>query len=248
MTDSVDKLRKKFFQAVAIIIALVATVLTIFTIQKTSGNSVLELFVNFAVKSIEDIGYLGVFFLMILESALVPIPSEVVMMFSGFLISMGKMNFTYSIAAGTVGNLLGSILLFYIGKKFGIRFFEKYGKFFFITDRDLSRANRLFERHGSKIIFFGRMMPAVRTVISLPAGIARMDIQKFALYTLLGSIPWNALLVYLGYLFGSNWSSVLSYLKYLDYLGIIVLCLLIGLFYYYRGRDFDSSASSKTPI
>jgi membrane protein DedA with SNARE-associated domain len=171
---------------------------------------------------------------MTLESALIPIPSEVVMTFSGFLVGSNVLNVYFVLISGTMGNLLGSIILYLVGEKIGLEFLKYYGKYFLIDDSDLDRANRLFMNHGSKIILIGRMLPAIRTVISLPAGLAKMNFKKFSIYTLIGSIPWNLMLIYIGIILKDNWKIILGYSKILDYAMIIVLLLLIFLYYYYK--------------
>ncbi|MEM0178380.1 MAG: DedA family protein [Fervidicoccaceae archaeon] len=193
--------------------------------------------VNYSTELILRIGYIGIFILMTLESALIPIPSEVVMTFSGFLVWRGQLNLVLVILAGTLGNLLGAFILYKIGSGPGLSFVEKYGKYFLISEKEIERARNLFIRYGNMIVFSGRMMPAVRTVVSLPAGIAKMKILPFLLLTLVGSIPWNAILTYLGYLLGENWIIVENYARTIDYAAIIIIILLIAGYFIYIKRE-----------
>ena len=141
-----------------------------------------ELLAGFITNVISQIGYIGVFFLMVLESALIPIPSEVIMPFSGFLIATGQFNIFYVLVAGTLGNLIGSVIAYYIGLNVGRKLILKYGKYILIDEKHLDLADSWFQRFGDKIIFVSRNLPAVRTYISLPAGISKMNIFKFSIY------------------------------------------------------------------
>ncbi len=184
-----------------------------------------------AVDIVEKIGYLGVFVLMTLESALIPIPSEAVMPFAGFLASQGKMDLWVATLMGTLGNLLGSVLTYYLGAKYGREFLLRYGKYLLISKHHVTYIENLFSKHGSLIILAGRMMPAVRTVISFPAGVARMNFYIFALLTFLGSIPWNLALTYVGLILGENWAIVEEYMIYVDIVVVIALIICIAIFY-----------------
>ncbi|MEK6909974.1 MAG: DedA family protein, partial [Candidatus Aenigmatarchaeota archaeon] len=156
-----------------------------------------------------------------LESALIPIPSEVIMPFSGFLVATGEFNFFYVLAAGTLGNLVGSVISYYIGSSVGRNLILKYGKYVFIDEGHLNLADRWFKKFGDWIIFISRNLPAVRTYISLPAGVTKMNIIKFSIYTFIGSVPWNALLLYAGVLMGQKWETILKYTTFLDVAVII---------------------------
>ncbi|HEW63618.1 MAG: alkaline phosphatase [Fervidicoccus fontis] len=224
--------KQSFFIIFALSFLIILT--SVYFYHSLSSNSILQLVTNYSVTIISKIGYLGIFFLMTLESALIPIPSEVVMTFSGFLVGSNVLNVYFVLISGTMGNLLGSIILYLVGEKIGLEFLKYYGKYFLIDDSDLDRANRLFMNHGSKIILIGRMLPAIRTVISLPAGLAKMNFKKFSIYTLIGSISWNLMLIYIGIILKDNWEIILGYSKILDYAMIIVLLLLIFLYYYYK--------------
>jgi len=182
---------------------------------------------NFIINLIDTTGYLGIFFLMVLESALMPIPSEIIMPFAGFLVSKGNLDFTLVLLAGTLGNVIGSWLAYFLGVFGGRKFIIKYGKYLFIKENHLKVAEKWFEKYGSLAILFSRNLPAIRTVISLPAGIAKMNFKKFSLFTFIGSIPWNFLLTYLGYMLGENWKIITQYSEIIDI--IIVIGLIVGI-------------------
>lgn len=231
------KIDKSAAVYLSVLFLLVASLLAIYVLQIRTGSSVTEEVVNYSLELVEKIGYIGIFVLMTLESALIPIPSEIVMTFSGFLASSGKMSLTLAVAAGTLGNLAGSIILYKIGSGPGLSLLSKYGKYILISRNDIERAQRLFSKYGAAIVFAGRMLPAVRTVISLPAGIAKMDELKFVLYTLLGSIPWNFMLAYAGYLLGENWSIVEGYARIIDYIAVLAIILLVLIYIFYKRRS-----------
>ena len=179
--------------------------------------------VDFITSQISQLGYAGIFVLMVLESALIPIPSEIIMPFSGFLVSENKLDFTATVLAGSVGNLVGSIATYYLGQKIRREVILKYGRFFFIRENHLVFAEQIFQRHGSKLTFVARLLPAVRTYISLPAGIGKTPIKKFVLYTFAGSVIWNALLLYAGMQLGKSWKNIETYSPILDGIAAVVL-------------------------
>ena len=163
---------------------------------------------------ISSYGYLAVFILMLAEAACIPVPSELTMPFAGAL-SAGAaagmhMNLMLAIAAGVAGNVAGSYLAWGVGAYGGRAAWYRWGRYILLRDDDIDRAERWFGRHGGKAVFFGRLLPAVRTFISLPAGLARMPPARFGLYTVLGCIPWTAALTGAGYLVGKNWANVAS--------------------------------------
>lgn len=169
---------------------------------------------------------------MTLESALIPVPSEIIMPFSGFLVWSEKLAWWPVIMWGTVGNLAGSLIAYYIGRYGGRAFILKYGKYILISSEDIERAEKWFNKYGSFSIFFSRLLPVVRTFISLPAGIARMPVFKFSLYTFLGSLPWSILLTYSGLIAGENWKSLEAYFRKFDWLIIAIIILAIGWWLY----------------
>lgn len=160
---------------------------------------------------IEAWGYWAIFFGMALESANVPIPSELIFGFAGYQVYLGKLDFVMATTCGVLGGLLGSIVSYSAGYYGGRPFITKYGKYFFITSNKLALAQRWFDRYGLAAVLIGRLLPVIRTFISLPAGIGRVDFAKFVIYTVLGSIPWTVALTYIGEVLGENWQLLTAY-------------------------------------
>ena len=186
--------------------------------------------VNFIVESVSSFGYIGIFVMMFLESSFFPFPSEVVMIPAGYLASKGEMNIYMVIFAGVLGSLAGAIFNYYLAIKFGRAFLLKYGKYLLIKKETLEKMEDFFAKHGDISTFSGRLIPAVRQYISLPAGIAKMDLWKFSLYTSLGAGIWVIILTLLGYFIGENQALVDKYLKTIIVLILIILAIMI-LFY-----------------
>jgi membrane protein DedA with SNARE-associated domain len=156
-------------------------------------------------------GYQAVLVLMILESACIPIPSEVTMVFGGFLASRGELDFFWVAMIGTVANVIGSWIAYGIGAWGGRPLIERWGRYVFLRTHELDRAHDWFERRGELAVFVSRLLPVVRTFISLPAGVARMPFGKFTLYTFLGCLPWTFALTWAGHTLGNNWETVVRY-------------------------------------
>jgi membrane protein DedA with SNARE-associated domain len=188
-------------------------------------STIISWLASLVINIISSASYFGVFFLMVLESACIPVPSEIIMPFSGFLVFSGKFIFWKVILWGTIGNLVGSILAYFVGLYAGRPMVEKYGKYILISRRDLDLADRWFSKYGQRMVFFSRLLPGVRTFISLPAGIARMDFKKFCFYTLIGCLIWSFLLTYIGLKMGENWTGIRVYFEKFDY--IIALAAVI---------------------
>lgn len=193
-------------------------------------TGIVDILAKFVVGTIGILGYSGIFLLMLAESCGIPMPSEVIMPFSGFLVVDGRMAFWPIVIAGTLGNLIGSLLAYWIGAKGGRPLIEKYGKYILISKHDLNLADRWFKKYGDWTVFFGRLLPVIRTYISFPAGISKMDIKKFATYTTLGALPWTILFAYLGVKMGSNWELIREKLHKFDLSILVILILLIGLY------------------
>ena len=191
---------------------------------------IIDILANFVIRTIDILGYPGIFFLMLIESAGIPMPSEIIMPFSGFLVAEGKMNFWLVSFVGAFANLAGSLIAYWIGLKGGRALIEKYGKYILISKKDLDLADRWFVKFGSATAFFGRLLPIVRTYISFPAGVAKMDIKRFSLYTFAGALPWSMLFTWLGVKMGSNWEQIREKLHNFD-LSIFIL-LVIGIVWY----------------
>ncbi len=166
---------------------------------------------------ISTMGYGGVVLLMAIESACIPLPSEIIMPFAGFLVFKGEMVLWMVAIAGALGCVVGSIPAYYLGMYGGRPLVEKYGKWVLISHKDLKWADHAFEKHGDIIIFIGRLLPAVRTFIAFPAGIARMHMGKFILYTFVGSLIWCYLLAFAGFKMGEHWESLKVYFHEFHY-------------------------------
>ncbi len=207
-------------------------------------SSLVDILANFSVQTIDFLGYPGIFLLMLLESCGIPVPSEIIMPFSGFLVAVGKMSFVLVVLAGAFGNLAGSLLAYYIGAKGGRPFILKYGRYILIHKKDLDIADKWFTKHGNLTVFFGRLLPVIRTYISFPAGISKMDIKKFSIYTFAGALPWSALFAWFGIKLQSNWELIREKLHNFD-LTILILVILIIAFYIIRHlRIRDSEKKS----
>jgi len=198
---------------------------------------ILRPFVEFITSVISSLGYGGIFFLMILESALLPIPSEIIMPFSGFLASTGKLGSVGVILAGSLGNLVGSVITYYLGIRLGRAFLIKYGKYILFRVHHLVWTEQLFQKYGDKISFVGRLLPVVRTYISLPAGIGKSNFIKFVVYTLVGSIIWNSLLTYAGIQLGRSWQHIDKYSGYLDIIAVVAIAVFIVWIVYSNTRN-----------
>ncbi len=175
---------------------------------------------------ISSLGYLGIFILMALESMIFPIPSEVVMPFAGFLISQGQFSFAGILIFSSLGSLAGSLFSYYVGKFGGHKLILKYGKYFLLDEHDLRKTEKWFATKGEKTIFIGRFIPVVRHLISFPAGVGKMNLRRFSLYTLLGAACWNMLLAYIGYISGKNWAAIRQYTEPVSM--IVAILLVIG--------------------
>jgi len=160
---------------------------------------------GFIVAVISKMGYMGIVLLMAIESACIPLPSEIIMPFSGYLVSRGEMNLWWVAVAGAVGCVLGSLVAYWVGMYGGRPFIEKYGKYILLSRHDLDIADRWFAKHGEVIVFVSRLLPAIRTFIAFPAGVARMNLTRFVIYTFAGSLPWCLGLAYVGQKLGEQW-------------------------------------------
>jgi membrane protein DedA with SNARE-associated domain len=198
--------------------------------------NILETLSNFVISVIEQFGYAGVFVAMGLESACIPLPSEVIMPFAGFVVWKGELTLIGVALVGTAGCLAGSLVAYSVGAYGGLPLLERYGKYVLIRKSELDRAHTWFERFGEIAVFVGRVLPIVRTFISLPAGVARMDVKKFSLYTVLGSLPWCFGLAYVGVLLGPHWSDLEALFRYLDIVVIAGIIGLVGYLIYHRKR------------
>lgn len=187
---------------------------------------------QFIISLMEQFGYFGVFFLITLENVFPPIPSEVILLFGGFMTTYTNLNLFFMIFVATLGSLVGAIILYYIGKILNKERLKKIvsgkiGKILRLKAKDIDLADQWFDTKGNKTVFFCRFIPIVRSLISIPAGMSEMPLQKFVLYTILGSAIWNTILIIIGNRVGENWESILGIF---DQYSHIVLILLIVFF------------------
>ena len=188
--------------------------------------------VDFIVNTVGDLGYIGIFIMMFLESSFFPFPSEVVMVPAGYLAYKGEMSMGVAIACGIGGSLAGALFNYFLAIKFGRKFLIKYGKYFFVKEETIEKMENFFKEHGPISTFSGRLIPAVRQYISFPAGLARMNLLLFCIYTSLGAAIWVVILTLLGYYIGDNEGLIKEYLRYI--IVSILALLAIGGYFYYR--------------
>jgi membrane protein DedA with SNARE-associated domain len=167
---------------------------------------IIEILSGLIVATISAMGYSGVILLMAIESACIPLPSEIIMPFSGYLVSTGQLNLWAVAVAGAVGCVLGSLVAYWVGMYGGRPVIEKYGRYVLLSRHDLDIADRWFAHHGEAIVFVSRLLPAIRTFIAFPAGVARMNLKRFIIYTFAGSLPWCLGLAYIGQKLGEQWN------------------------------------------
>ena len=175
-------------------------------------------------------GYYAVAILMALENACIPIPSELILGFAGYMIYAGRMTFTMAMVAGMVGGMLGSYFAYYVGHYGGRPFVDKYGKYFFVKKSHVDIAQEWFDKYGIKAVFFSRMLPVVRTFISLPAGFAHVDMKQFFFYTFLGSLPWTALILFIGMMLGEGWKVMMEVgheISLAVAAAIVIICIVL---------------------
>ena len=191
----------------------------------------------FIISVISHSGYLGIVLLMGIESACIPLPSEVIMPFSGYLVSMGRFKLAWVAIAGALGCNAGSLVAYYVGSLGGRPLVERYGRYVLVTHHDLEMADRFFQRYGDWAVFLARLLPVIRTFIAFPAGVARMDFLRFNLYTFLGSLPWCLALAYAGVKLRERWATLRVYFHRFDTLLVILLVLGVVWFVHDRWKN-----------
>jgi membrane protein DedA with SNARE-associated domain len=203
--------------------------------------SITDPLVNLAVDVIDALGLPGIFALMVLESACIPIPSEATLLFAGFNVARGEYSLFAVVATGTAANVVGSWLAYAVGYYGRIDILDKHGAKLHIKRSHLRKADDWFERYGSATVFFTRMIPIVRTFISLPAGVARMPFWRFTVFTTLGCIPWILMLTLIGREVGDNWERWKDSLHYVDY-AVVALLALGAIWLFVRRRRGNAAA------
>jgi membrane protein DedA with SNARE-associated domain len=189
-------------------------------------------------------GYAAIFLLMLAESACIPFPSEVTMLVAGWYSATGDLNFFWAGAWGVLGNLAGSLIAYSVGRTMGRGLLDRYGKYVLIRGHDIDRAEVWWARYGEAATFFSRLLPVIRTFISLPAGVARMPLKRFSLYTFVGVIPWTYALTYLGVVVQDNWEEVLGYFN-LPTLIVAAIVLVVAVAWYWRRRKQKRTADTR---
>ena len=190
------------------------------------------------INIMEQVGYLGVFLLIAIENIFPPIPSEVILVFGGFMTTYTSLNIPIMILAATLGSLLGAIVLYYIGKIFNKERLKriisgKIGKVLRLKASDIEKADKWFDTKGNKTVFFCRFIPIVRSLISIPAGMSEMPMQKFLIYTILGSLIWNTVLIIVGSIVGDKWETIVGYLDNFSNIILIILVIIFIVAIYY---------------
>ena len=210
--------------------------------------SITDPIVNVAVDVVDAIGLWGVFILMVLESACIPVPSEATMLFAGFNVSDGQYSLFAAVAVGSVANLIGSWIAYAVGYYGRIDILEKHGKKLHVKKSHLETADRWFEKYGDWIVLVSRCLPIIRTFISLPAGVARMPFWRFSVFTLIGCIPWVFMLTFIGKEAGDNWEQWKDNLHYVDYAvaAAIVVAAIYFLVKWRRGGKSEPGPSTST--
>jgi len=203
-------------------------------------SSIFSVIANFILNLISQTGYFGVFILMTLESCNIPIPSEIIMPFSGFLANQGQFNLLVLAITGAFGNLIGSLISYGIAFKFG----DGIKKFFLkskLFAEDYLNAEKFFNKYGIKSALFARLLPIVRTFISFPAGVFKVSLGKFSLLTFFGSFVWSYILAYVGFYFGVHWNILENYFRKFDYLIVIVIIILLCYYIYRKVKKIKKS-------
>ena len=183
------------------------------------------------------LGYIGVAVLMVFESMILPVPSEAVMPFAGFLVAQGKFNFWIVVIVSAIGSIIGSLLSYWIGMYGGRPIVKRYGKFLLLHEGHLEWTEKWFKKYGDEAVFISRFIPVVRHLISIPAGIAEMNMKKFLFYTFTGAFIWNGFLTWVGMKMGENWEQITGWFRWFDIVIIAVLAALL-IYYVWKNRHY----------
>jgi membrane protein DedA with SNARE-associated domain len=208
--------------------------------------SLTEPIVDFGTDVIGELGTAGIFLLMLLDSACIPTSSEAIMLFAGFEVAEGRFTMIEVVVAGVAGNVVGSWIAYGVGYYGRIELLERHGKWFHITPKHLAQADRWFERHGASAVFFSRMLPVIRTFISLPAGVAKMPFWKFTVLSTAGIIPWVIAFAVVGEQVGSRWDEWRESLAYGDYVILAAIAIGVGYLIVRRRRARRAETAGRT--
>ncbi|HEX9722145.1 MAG TPA: DedA family protein [Candidatus Paceibacterota bacterium] len=203
---------------------------------------ILELLTEFIIEAIESGGYAGIFLLMALEGSFIPVPSEIILPFSGFLASQGHFSIWTIALVGALGNIVGTLCTYALARYVGLPFLYKYGKYVLVTHHDIETAQRLFEKYGVPIIFVTRLIPGIRGFLPIPAGVAKMKVAPFVIYVFIGSFLWSLFLTYIGVLIGENWETFGRYAHEVGTVLVLVMFILIGWWLNRQCKQFKKEA------
>lgn len=195
-----------------------------------------EIILQYIVSLVESLGYLGIFLMTVIEGTLIPIPNEVTMIPAGYLVAAGKMHIFGVLFAGLLGNLVGGLITYYVAYHYGRDLLRKFGKYVFFSESKLDQVDAYFAKHGPISIALGRIMPGLKHFISFPAGLAKMDIKLFSIFTILGGGLWIVMLVTLGYFIGDNEATIEPYLKKMQWSIVIGVVAIVGLYLFIKRR------------
>lgn len=194
---------------------------------------------NVIIDTVGDWGYLGIFIMMTIESSFIPFPSEIVMIPAGYLAYKGEMNILLVLLSGFAGSMIGAWINYFLAMSLGRKFLYTYGKYFFMKAETINKMETFFNRHGAVSTFTGRLIPGIRQLISIPAGLSKMSLPLFSLYTFLGAGLWTMVLVLLGYFLGENEALIKEYMQELVYLSLIVVMFILSVYTYFYKRKKD---------
>ncbi len=206
---------------------------------------------NFVINIVSNLGYPGIVLAMFAENIFPPIPSEAIMPMAGYLVTIGRFNFFLTIFSGVLGTLIGAVALYYIGVGVGNlkfrKFLDRYGRFLMTTSKDLEAAERWFGEHGEKSVLLARVIPLIRSIISIPAGFTKMPLKKFVIFTTIGSAAWTTLLTAAGVVLGDNWEKVGPIMNRFDFVVVGVIVILVG-YYIFRKMSNGKCQRSKPHV
>lgn len=212
-------------------------------------NNMLESISQWVIDFISTLGYPGIIITMAIESALIPLPSEIIMPFSGYLVSTGKFNLHLVALSGAVGNVIGSLIAYGIGfwghERLVRRFLRKYGKWILHTEEDLDDAEKLLHKYKDLVVLGTRVLPGIRTVISLPCGIAKLPLLRFTVLTFIGSLIWSYFLAWIGLIMGENWDSLGPYFHKVDAFIVVIILALGGWYIYHKWHKINKRSSTR---
>jgi len=199
---------------------------------------------NFILATVGEWGYSGIVIMMALESSFIPFPSEVVMIPAGYLVDKGEMNLVYVLLAAYAGSMIGALVNYFLALSLGRTFLYKYGKYFFMKEKTLNKMEDFFQKHGAVSTFTGRLVPGIRQLISIPAGLSKMPLGVFTFYTFLGAALWSTILVALGYVLGEEEALIKEYLHQLVFVSLFLVAIIAGIYTYFYKRRVKKSQQS----